>query len=136
MGYDRMVDWIPQKAPPEDHSYTAKQVVSYIMEAYGTKVKESEVSLGLSCGQEALEKLGFEHEEGDEWFSPDPRIPAPKFAIGVHVVTKNGGVGLVKDNENGSYYLLEVPGWKHPKYSAWWCEIDLKQINLKDYTNA
>ena len=116
---------------PSPSSYTAESVCRYIDMAYGEVMYPSKVTLGLSCPQEALEKLGFEHPEGD-WFDRDPRIPKPKFPLGTKVVTRNGGVGAVKDvSEVGPqirYHIEEVEDWKRPDYCAWWEEKELRLL--------
>ena len=109
----------------EDHSYTAERVCSYIKEAYGEHVKPCSVTLGLSCGQEALELLGYKHQAWDGWFEPDPRIPDPKYPLGSWVVDKFGGVGVVVENTNHNYSVRGVKGWKNTGKCAWYSVDEL-----------
>ena len=120
--------FVPVRETP-DYSYTAELVLSYIREAYGeTDKNKSNVPMGLSCGQEALEKMGYEYEEGDGYFPKDPRIPEPVFTLGSLVVTENGGVGRVTENENDDYSIEWVPGWKEAPNVAWYNVDELRQL--------
>ena len=120
--------WTPVLEKQEDHSkYDPQVVLDYIHDAYGDATFTlDDVPLGCSCGQEALEKLGYEYEEEDGYFPPDPRLPAPKFSIGSLVVTKRGSVGVVVANEGSEYALGDVLGYKTPPRYAGYSEKELR----------
>jgi len=121
--------FVPVREEP-DYSYTAEDVASYLRDSYmDGDIKESDVPMGLSCAQEAIEQMGYSYEEEEEWFKKDPRMPEPVFALGSLVVTEDGGVGRVTENEYDQYSIEWVPGWKEAWKEAWYHPDELRQLD-------